>query len=179
MSKQNYVTSVHEIFKEAQNNSELNSKIDIDDLLETVENQKNEHLINKSLEIIAKEILDELTTEYIPSQYKLSREDKAVKRRFVKDTYNKLVNYRVINEIFEIHRGKHVRWIRRGTVGNPNSGSLTTGGIVVDIKFLNTGTNILVRNSRGQFIQFKYDECIIFQILSEEERFILASFSLL
>ena len=82
----------------------------------------------------------------------------------------KLVGYRMVDELHELHKGKHVRWVRRGT------NKLTNGGIVVDIKFLDTGTHILCKNSMNRFIQYKYDECVTFQKMSSTEMLILMAY---
>lgn len=175
----NYVTSVHDIFRDARTDPDLKSQIDVDELLAAVENQKHEHLEDKSLKSIAKEILDELSSIFGLSKQQVFTQQKIQDRKqFVKDLYNKLKEYRLINEIFEIHTGKHVRWIRRPLPNNSLPSVLTAGGIVVDIKFLDTGTHILIRSPGGRFVQFKYDDCVIFQKLSSEEQLILTAHSL-
>ena len=83
---------------------------------------------------------------------------------------NKLIGYRFVDEIHEIHKGKHVRWIRNTTQ------KLTNGGIVMDIKFLDNGTQILCMNSMHRFNQYKFDECLTFQKLSIEEQLILMAY---
>jgi hypothetical protein len=47
---------------------------------------------------------------------------------------------------------------------------------VVDIKFLDNGTQILTMNSLRRFIQFKFDECLTFQKLTVEEQLILMAY---
>ena len=46
----------------------------------------------------------------------------------------------------------------------------------MDVKFMDTGTQILCRNVCNKFIQIKFDECIIFQKLSVEEQLILLAY---
>jgi hypothetical protein len=46
--------------------------------------------------------------------------------------------------------------------------------MVMDIKFLEEGIHILCRNGRNQFIQFKFDECLVFQKLTDEEWMLLS-----
>jgi hypothetical protein len=75
----------------------------------------------------------------------------------------KLTEYRYVDKICDLIRGKYVRWIRLSGL------TLTKGGIVADIKFLENGIYILIKNARNQFIQYKFDDCITFQKLSPEE----------
>ena len=87
----------------------------------------------------------------------------------------KLLEYRYVDELFELHRGKYVRWIRK-----TNPEILTNGGIVVDVKFLDNGINILVKNSSiSRFIQYKFDDCLSFQKLSQEEQLILMAYEII
>ena len=55
---------------------------------------------------------------------------------------------------------------------------LTTGGIVVDIKFLDTGTHIMVltKNPKCKCMQYNFDDCITFQKLLTDEQLILAAY---
>ena len=82
----------------------------------------------------------------------------------------KLNGYRVVDEIYELHKGKMVRWIRNDT------DKLTNGGIVTDIKFLENGVHVLCMNSQRRFIQYKYDDCYTFQKMSIEEQLILMAY---
>ena len=89
----------------------------------------------------------------------------------------KLVGYRYVDELYQIHRGKHVRWLRHKIGDRPlteDALRLTNGGIVVDLKFGENGTCVLVRvPGAGFFTQYKFDECLTFQKLSDEENMIL------
>jgi hypothetical protein len=139
------------------------------------------YLENKNFEIIQQEIKNICFRENIPT----------------KNIIDKLGEYRYVDKICDLIRGKFVRWIRltnqstltkggtqnqstltkggtqnQSTLtkgGTQNQSNLTKGGIVADIKFLENGTYILVKNALNRFIQYKYDECITFQKLSVEE----------
>ena len=149
---------IKKIIKDAKADTELLSTIDIDELLNAVENDKNEHLDNKTLHDISQEISQEIRT------LKLAKDPN-------KQILEKLGDYRYIDEIYQLHRGKYVRWIRRS---NPEK--LVNGGIVVDVKFLVNGTHIVVKNNMHKFIQYKFDECITFQKLSSDELMILMAY---
>ena len=83
---------------------------------------------------------------------------------------DKLIGYRFVENLNELHKGKHVRWIRKST------NKLTNGGIIVDIKFLNNGIQILCKNSMNRFIQYKYDECITYQKMNEAEQLVVMAY---
>jgi len=162
--------NIQEIFENAKKDPTLLANIDIDELLAGVENTKNDHLDDKTLDDISCEIFQELM-ELHWTKLKLS------KKTSVEILCNKLTNYRLINEIYQIHKGKHVRWIRRT---NPKN-TLVAGGIVLDIKFLDGGTNIVVRTTSHKcpVLQYKYDECITFQKMAQDELLILMAYELL
>jgi hypothetical protein len=163
MSKQ----SINEIFQDALTDPDLAAVINIDDLVTAIENDKNEHLDNKTLEHIAQDKYTQL------KKLNLGKEE-------LKELFSKLSDYRYIDEIHQLHKGKHVRWIRIHNIVNKSKKqpTLTSGGIVVDIKFLDTGTHVLVltKNPKIPCIQYKFDDCITFQKLSTEEQLILAAY---
>ena len=142
--------TINEIYNDAINDPDLLSSIDVDELLYSLETTNNDYLENKTLDSITKEVY-----------YSVS--DIIIDEQIQKDICMKLVGYRLVDELQDLHKGKHVRWIRRA------NSKLTNGGVVVDIKFLDNGTHILCMNSGKRFIQYKYDECVTFQKLSQTE----------
>lgn len=138
--------------------SSILSKEDIDKWAEKVmkTDEIPQHFLeNKTLEDIQQEIKNVFIREKIP----------------IGDILSKLSDYKYIDKICDIHRGKYIRWIR---ISNTQTFSLTNGGIVTDIKFLENGIYILVKNARNHFIQYKYDDCITFQKLSIDELLLLS-----
>jgi len=93
--------------------------------------------------------------------------DVCIRENISQNILDKLTEYRYVDKICDLIRGKHVRWVRLSTTNSTNS--LTKGGIVADIKFLENGIYILIKNARNQFMQYKFDDCITFQKLSTEE----------
>jgi NDP-sugar pyrophosphorylase family protein len=148
--------NIQNIFEQAQKDPTLLSTMDIDKLLETIENNKNDYLENKTSQSITEDIFNKL------NELDMQEEE-------IKNTCNKLIGYRHVDEIHELHKGKHIRWIRL------NGKTLTNGGMLVDIKFLDNGTHILCRNG-NRFIQYKFDECSTFQKMSTEEQVILMAY---
>uniref|UniRef100_A0A6C0B6G7 Uncharacterized protein n=1 Tax=viral metagenome TaxID=1070528 RepID=A0A6C0B6G7_9ZZZZ len=149
--------NIDEVFEAAKKDPTLFSTLDIEAILDSVENEKNDYLENKTMENITKDVFDNIT-------------ELTITKEQTKDLCNKLIGYRFIDEIHELFRGRHVRWIRR------DSNKLTTGGIVVDIKFLKDGIQVLVKNNMNRFIQYRFDECLSFQKLSNEEQILLMAY---
>jgi NDP-sugar pyrophosphorylase family protein len=151
---------INELFENAMKDPSLFSTLDIDKLLGSIENDKNDYLENKSMKIITHEIYEKLEELNIPQ-----------KKRF--EYCQKLVGYRLVDDVHELHKGKHLRWLRQ------NSPKLTNGGIVMNIKFLDTGTHVLCMSNGNRFIQFKFDECILFQKMTLEEQLIMMAYDYL
>lgn len=149
--------NINQIFEDALTDPSLLSTLDIDNLLESIENTKNDYLDNKTTSDITSEIQDKL------NEIGLSDDEKEI-------IIVKLKEYRFVDEIHELHKGKLVRWIRNGT------NRLTNGGIVTDIKFLDNGVHVLCMNSQRRFIQYKYDDCYTFQKMNVEEQLILMAY---
>ena len=139
------------LFEQAKNDPELRSTINIDELLEHAENVDHDYIGNHSLKTISEEVVQVLKSKNITIEnlYKYC---------------NSLINYRLIDEVHHIHKGKHIRWLRNN--------NLTNGGIVVDIKFTDLGTQILCK-TKNKFFQYKFDDCITFQKLTSDELLIL------
>ncbi len=148
---------INELFENAKSDPSLFSTIDIRNLLDSIENERNDYLEDKTMTSVHEDILEVLDEQQIQDEDK----DKFFK---------KLMDYRYVEEINELHTGKYVRWIRK------TNNKLTNGGIIMDVKFMDTGTQILCRNACNKFIQIKFDECIIFQKLSVEEQLILLAY---
>jgi hypothetical protein len=149
--------NINEIFESASKDPSLFSRIDIEKLLDSIEKDRNDYLDNKTMNNIITDVFEKVDSLVLTTEEK-------------KKICNKLIGYRYVDELHEIHKGKHVRWIRNSTK------KLTNGGIVVDIKFLDNGTQILTMNSQRQFIQYKFDDCLTFQKLSVEEQLILMAY---
>jgi hypothetical protein len=91
-------------------------------------------------------------------------------RENLKLYHSKLKNYRYCNDVLDIQDGRYVRWI---SLKNPNNIKLTNGAFVTDKLILDNGIHVQLRNNYGKIFQIKYDECEIFQKVTDEERVIL------
>ena len=162
MSETESNIDINEIFENEMKDPELFSTLDIEKLLENIENEKNNYLDGKTMKSINDEIYEK-TNQLENCEHK--------------EICNKLIGYRYVDELHELHKGKHVRWIRLYKDDSQiNDIKLTNGGIVTDIKFMNNGTHVLCMNSMRRFIQYKFDECLTFQKLSIDEQLILMAY---
>ena len=154
--------NVQEILENCKGDPSLLSTLNIDEILEAVEKDKHEYLDNKTLDTISQEIFESIN-------------NLGITKKKQTEICEKLLEYRYVDELFELHRGKFVRWIRK-----TNPEILTNGGIVVDVKFLDNGINILVKiSSIPRFIQYRFDDCLSFQKLSQEEQLILMAYEII
>jgi len=125
-------------------------------LKKALENENNESIIELSIQEIKSQKND------ILQKLNLSRER-------LKENTQKLKDYRYINNINDLNYGSFIRWINLIKYDNL---TLTNGGIVCDIK-INNGIEILCRNNYNKFFQIKFDENLIFQKLTNQEKIIL------
>jgi NDP-sugar pyrophosphorylase family protein len=151
---------INELFENTMKDPTLFSTMDIEKLLESIESDKNDYLENKSMKIITHEIYEKINGLTIQQKTKF-------------EYCKKLVEYRYVDDVHELHKGKHVRWIRE------TAPKLTNGGIVMDIKFLDTGTHVLCMSNGNRFVQIKFDDCIIFQKMTLEEQLIMMAYDYL
>ena len=88
----------------------------------------------------------------------------------LKEYHLKLKDYRYVDDLSDIQYGRYIRWIN---LNNPDNIKLTTGGIIIDIKILETGIHLVCKNNMNQRFQIKIDENIIFQKLSDQEKILI------
>jgi hypothetical protein len=130
---------------------------DVTELLDKAEHVDIEEL--GTLEDIANQVYNTLTDHGILEAEK------------IQDMTQRLINYRLVDEVHQLKKGRHVRWLRRG------SQTLTSGAIVMDIAFMSEGVTVLLKNKQNRFMRYKWDDCTTFQQLSEEEQFLLSCLS--
>tara|TARA_Y100000992_G_scaffold302593_1_gene277572 strand:- start:1855 stop:2280 length:426 start_codon:yes stop_codon:yes gene_type:complete len=130
--------------------------LNVDNLLKALDNEEHTNLINTSFQQIAKDKNDILQNLHL-------QKDK------LKDFHKKLRHYRYIDELNDLKYGQYIRWINL----NNESLKLTSGGIFLDLKLLNNGTHVVCKNNMNKVFQIKFDECIFFQKISNQEEIIL------
>jgi CRISPR/Cas system-associated endoribonuclease Cas2 len=147
--------NIRQIYDDAVKDPSLFAKIDIDAIIDSLENDGiTDYLEKETLESIQKSVYDCLREHDVVNIYSYCQ---------------KLADYRYVEEICHLHKGKNVRWMRKSA----HEKTLTNGGIVVDIKFLDNGMHILTKNNQNRFIQYKFDDCLTFQKMSLGEQLVL------
>ena len=96
---------------------------------------------------------------------------------------SKLKQYRYVADINHLHQGKHVRWLKLpGLSSMTTSGiKLSAGGIVVDIRdtdrvvidAISRRYTVVILNYAKQPMQYKFDDYLTFQKLTDQEMIIL------
>lgn len=151
-----------------RNNPEYKPKpFDINTLLQkALNNETNENIMKLDKNTVSKQKND------ILQQLGLSR----IK---LKEIHKNLKDYRYVNDLSDLNYGCFIRWIN---IKNPDKElKLTNGGFVVDFKLTDKGLLIQCRNilnnkrikKKYSIFHFYYDECIIFQKLTQQEEVLL------
>lgn len=87
----------------------------------------------------------------------------------------RLLQYIYIEDINEIQLGKFMKLMRK----TPDKKMLFNAGVVTGIKFHDSGCNIMFLNTYTQrLLQYRFDDFLFFQRLSEQEKLILYSVEL-
>jgi hypothetical protein len=158
--------NISEIYENALKDPTLLSSINVDELLDALENDNNSYLENKTLKIINKEVFDAI------SELGCDAERHA-------DLYAKLMGFRLVNEICELHNGKYVKAVRRMRYDG-KSPKITVFGTVANVKFNDNGMLVRVfrhvSSTKCMHMNYNFDNYITFQKLSEEEQLILMAY---
>jgi len=125
-------------------------------LKKALENDNNESIVNLTIQDIKSQKND------ILQKLNLSREN-------LRENTKKLKEYRYINNINDLNYGSYIRWINLTKIDNLK---LTNGGLICEIK-INNGIEILCKNNYNKFFVVNFDENLIFQKLTNQEKIIL------
>lgn len=150
------ILNLNRCIREAREDPTLLSKINVSELLESIDSTRNDFLENHTTETISANVLDSIL--------RLPINDKEM----VASHCEKLVGYRFVDELHLLHKGKYVRWIRHDA---PEK--IMKGAVVVDIQFGDFGANVLCRLMTGEFLRYRFDKCNTYQKLTEEEQLLL------
>lgn len=155
-------SELNDAFQRARADPTLLNTLDIDKLLSS-ETEHSPYLANQTLNTIARDVYDAICEIpcIVPSQIQI--------------IVKKLMDYRYVDEVYKLRRGKHLRWVRTQNpdIETSENIKLANGAVVVDVKF-NDGVYVVCRAPRtGGFFQLRFDDCIMFQKLSSEEYMVL------
>ena len=127
-------------------------------LLHALENETNSSIMN-------------LTTAKIKDHKNTILQQLQLEKSKLKTMHNKLTEYRYCTDMSDLQYGYYIRWI---PLKDPENLYLTNGGIMCDMKIVNNQIQIFCKNCRNRFFQFKFDEAVIFQKISPQEKVILS-----
>ena len=133
------------------------SDFHVNELLQALENETNSSIMN-------------LTTGKIKQHKNTILQRLQLSAKKLKIFHKKLKHYRYCTDLSDIQYGYYIRWI---PLKDPTNLNLTNGALVCDIKIINSQLHILCKNGMNRMFQIKFDEVIIFQKLSNQERVIL------
>ena len=133
--------------------------MDIDKLLKALDNEENSFLIDMTTEKIKK------INENALSNLHLSKE-------LLDDYKRKLKNYVYVDDMTDLKHGSFIRWI---PLSNPDDLPLKQGGVFCELKINDNGVNLVCKGFgyKKSHYQIKFDENMIFRILSDQELVIL------
>ena len=139
-----------------RNNPELTNTLDIQHILE--QSHETHYLKDKTVATISVEITENIRAAF-PDITELE----------INRLLDKLSDFRFVENVCDFHKGVQARWIRLVH----DYPKLTNGGIVMDVKFTDSGVQVLCKSKNNRFIQYKIDECLTFQKLNQDEIMIL------
>ena len=99
-----------------------------------------------------------------------------LKKDNLKEYHSKLKDYRYIDDIKDIKYGSHIKWINLKKIDNI---SLNRSAIICDIKILDKGVGLCLKNFNNRFFTIYLNENLIFQMISLEEKIILKAINYL
>ena len=135
-----------------------------------MEDQQTNNLLH-ALENETNASIMRLTTAKIKEHKNNILQQLQLERDSLKTFHKKLKYYRYCTDMSDLQYGFYIRWI---PLKDPNNLYLTNGGLLCDMKIINNQIHIICKNNRNRIIQFKFDETIIFQKLSPQEKIILS-----
>ena len=131
---------------------------DVNNLLHALNNESNTTIIN-------------LTSSKIKEHKNNILQKIQLERMVLKSMHKKLAEYRYCTDMSDLQDGYYIRWI---SLKDPTNMYLTNGGLLCDMKVVNDQVHIICKNNRNRIIQFKFDEAVIFQKISPQEKVILS-----
>ena len=90
------------------------------------------------------------------------------------EIYNKLINYKYVDEMKDLKYGTFIRWI---PIDDPNNIYLSKGSLFCEMKITNNGVFCVCKNYgyASRHFQISMDKNLIFQKLTEQELVLLSA----
>jgi len=135
--------------------------MNVQKLLESLDDESNESLLNFTTDKIREMTLNILKELHLPKKDTI-------------DIYNKLKDYKYVDEMNELKYGAYIRWI---PIEDPSNLHLKKGAIFCEIKITDDGVYCVNKNIGYSTRHFKIamDKNLIFQKLTEHEMVLLSA----
>jgi hypothetical protein len=135
--------------------------MDVNKLLKALDDDSNENLLN----FTSKKIL-EMNLKII-NELQLERKESL-------ELMKKLKGYRYIDELDDLKYGTYLRWI---PLHSPNNIYITKGALFCEYKIKDDGVYLICKNFGFPYkhFQFKLDENLVFQKLTDQELVLLSA----
>lgn len=150
---------IKQIIDDAKADPSLLSTIDMNSLLKAIDEKNTDYLENKTLKDINQDVFDTINEQKC---------NDTVKEKMIKS----LLGYRYVSEIYELHLGKAVQIIKR----KDEIQKLIIAGFITNIEFLDNGIYFVCKGFKNRMFKYKFDDCHIFQKLSQSEMLILMAY---
>lgn len=135
--------------------------MNIDNLLKALDDETNETLLN-------------FTTEKVRDMTLKILKELHLSRRDTNDIYNKLKDYKYVDEMNELKYGTYLRWI---PIEDPNNIYLTKGALFCEMKITDDGLFCICKNIGFpiRYFRISMDKNLIFQKLTPQELVLLSA----
>ena len=140
--------------------------------IKIIKNDNNEEM-KKLLKVLENEtnssILD-LTNSDIKTHKNNILQMAQIRGKELKEYHKKLKGYRYVRGMHDLQYGYYIRWI---PLKNPENIYLTRGAHITNIDIVDDGILIQCKTVFGRIFNIKYEECIIFQKITKDEKLLL------
>jgi hypothetical protein len=135
--------------------------MNIQKLLQALDDESNETLFNFTTDKIRGMTLNILKELHLPKKETI-------------DIYNKLKDYKYVDEMNDLKYGTYVRWI---PIEDPTNIHLTKGALFCEMKITDDGVFCVCKNFgyANKHFQIAMDKNLIFQKLTEQEMVLLSA----
>lgn len=135
--------------------------MDINKLLKALDDESNETLLNFTTDKIKEMNLNILKELHLPKKETL-------------DIYNKLNDYKYVDEMNDLKYGTFIRWV---PIEDPKNIHLTKGALFCEMKITDDGVFCVCKNYGfpGRHFRISMDKNLIFQKLTTQEIVLLSA----
>lgn len=137
--------------------------MDINQLLNALDNEKNEKIMNYTSQKIEQMNYDILKELHLSKKINIEYLDK-------------LREYVYVDELKDLREGTYLRWI---CLKDPDNLHLSRGAIFCETKITDQGVYLVCKNHYHKHFQFKMDECLIFRKLLNQEIILIQALDML